>query len=140
MFRTYYTLHGNIIPSHSIPHSHTPDEPSGVLLEPFYDRVFDIGTTFEVVRQTDGEMIRRMFMVENSISEAGGFAGGFGASTHDKFKSYIMQKYSYCLDELEKIVCDISDVYQAMGARGNIQIDSFVYRDRHSGECDTDPL
>ena len=43
-----------------------------VLLEPCYDRVFDIGTTFVI---EDG-FVRRHFMVENFISEAGGFAGG----------------------------------------------------------------
>ena len=66
-------------------------------MEPFYDRVFDIGTTFEI---HDG-VVTRQFMVENFIAESGGFAGGVGASDLPKFKAYIQEKYQYDLTELE---------------------------------------
>jgi hypothetical protein len=94
-----------------------------VLLEPMHTRVFDIGTTFVAEK---GE-IKRQFMVENVNSPQGGFKGGVGASDVDKFKKYIAEKYSYSLDELEKITQEIAKKYLAMGAINNIQIDSFVY-------------
>lgn len=96
-----------------------------VLLEPLYKRVFDIGTTFEV---SDG-IINRQFMVENINSANGGFKGGVGASTLDKFKKYILEKYDYNLDELEQITKEIARSYLDMGAINNIQIDSFVYEE-----------
>lgn len=96
-----------------------------VLLEPLYKRVFDIGTTFVV---EDG-IINRQFMVENINSANGGFKGGVGASTLDKFKKYIQEKYSYSLDDLEEITKKIAQEYLAMGAINNIQIDSFIYEE-----------
>jgi len=96
-----------------------------VLLEPVYERVFDIGTTFEI----ENGMIKRQFMVENFNSHSGRFKGGAGASNVDKFKKYILHKYSYSLDELEKITQAISQTYLSQGAISNIQIDSFVYRE-----------
>lgn len=97
-----------------------------VLLEPVYERVFDIGTTFEV---TNG-IIKRQFMVENFNSEAGNFKGGAGSSSVDKFKKYISEKYDYSLDELEKTTRKIAETYLKMGALSNIQIDSFIYREQ----------
>ena len=97
-----------------------------VLLEPVYDRVFDIGTTFEV----ENGNIKRNFMVENFNSKSGSFKGGAGASNVDKFKKYIDQKYSYSLEELEKTTQKIAAIYLSMGAVSNIQIDSFVYREK----------
>ena len=96
-----------------------------VLLEPYYERVFDIGSTFEV---RDG-VITRSFMVENFNSETGGFKGGAGASDVEKFKKYIEQKYHYSLDELVNITLMIAKKYLSLGATSNIQIDSFVYRE-----------
>jgi hypothetical protein len=94
-----------------------------VLLEPIYERVFDIGTTFEI---KNGEIIRH-FMVENFNSKSGSFNGGAGSSNVDKFKKYIFEKYSYSLDELEEITKNIAQYYLNIGATSNIQIDSFVY-------------
>lgn len=96
-----------------------------VLLEPVYERVFDIGTTFEI---EDG-IIKRQFMVENFNSQSGGFRGGVGASNVDKFKKYIFKKYSYSLDALEKMTQEIARTYLKLGAVSNIQIDSFIYRE-----------
>ena len=108
------------------------DEPSllkilkgKVLLEPVYERVFDIGTTFEI---SDG-IIKRQFMVENFNAQSGGFKGGAGSSDADKFKKYIFKKYSYSLEDLEKITYKIAKAYLELGASSNIQIDSFVYRE-----------
>lgn len=98
---------------------------SKVLLEPVYERVFDIGTTIEVV---NGKKTRH-FMVENFNSQSGGFKGGAGASDVDKFKKYIYEKYSYSLNELEAITMKIADIYLSMGAQSNIQIDSFIYKE-----------
>jgi hypothetical protein len=97
-----------------------------VLLEPVYERIFDIGTTFEVI---DG-VIKRQFMVENFNSQAGSFKGGAGSSDMNKFKKYIFKKYGYSLDELEKTTQKIAQVYLERGAISNIQIDSFVYREQ----------
>lgn len=105
-----------------------------VLIEPLYDRVFDVGTTFIV---EDG-VIKRQFMVENTIFENGGFRGGVGAPDVDKFKKYIQGKYHYDLSELEKITQDIAQEYIKMGAIKNIQIDSFVYK--HDGQLKLYPL
>ncbi|MBC7713475.1 MAG: hypothetical protein H7177_09055 [Rhizobacter sp.] len=94
-----------------------------VLLEPLYQRVFDIGTTFEI----ENGNIKRQFMVENMNSSNGGFKGGVGASSVEKFKKYIQGKYNYSLDEYEKITQKIAQTWLASGAVNNIQIDSFVY-------------
>ncbi|AUN99635.1 hypothetical protein C0V70_16275 [Bacteriovorax stolpii] len=96
-----------------------------VLLEPVYQRVFDIGTTFII---HNGE-IKRQFMVENFNSQSGGFKGGAGASNVDKFKKYIQEKYHFSLNELEKITLEIARVYLNKGALFNVQIDSFVYQE-----------
>jgi hypothetical protein len=96
---------------------------SEVLLEPVYERVFDIGTTFVIA---NGE-IKRQFMVENINSVLGGFKGGVGASNVDKFKKYILAKYNYSLDELEKVSLEIAKSYLSLGAINNIQIDTFIY-------------
>lgn len=96
-----------------------------VLLEPHYQRVFDIGTTFVI---NEGEIIKK-FMVENTNSSTGGFKGGVGSSSMDKFKKYIWKKYTYSLEELEKNTNDIVKYYLKTGAVSNIQIDSFVYRE-----------
>jgi hypothetical protein len=89
-----------------------------------YERIFDIGTTFEI----ENGIIKRQFMVENFNSEAGSFKGGAGSSDVDKFKKYISGKYEYSLDELEKTTQQIAQKYLTMGALSNIQIDSFVYQ------------
>ena len=94
-----------------------------VLLEPLYNRVFDIGTTFVI---SDG-IIKNKFMVENINSSNGGFKGGVGASSNDKFKKYILEKYNYNLEKLDVITKEIAQIYLDMGAINNIQIDSFVY-------------
>jgi len=96
-----------------------------VLLEPYYDRLFDIGTTYECV---DG-IITRHFMLENFISESGGFGGGIAAASNVDFKEYIYKKYNYSLDELEIITRQIAEHYITIGAKSNIQIDSFVFRE-----------
>jgi hypothetical protein len=103
-----------------------------VLLEPVLDRIFDIGTTFEI---NDG-IITRQFMVENYISSSGGFAGGRASSNMNLFKSCINEKYNYSLDELEVITREIVEKYISMGAISNIQIDSFVYYETiHNNDC-----
>ncbi len=99
------------------------------LLEPVYDRLFDIGSTYIV---EDGE-IKSFFMVENFNSPQGGFRGGLGASNLQKFKKYIYKNYSYSLDELEANTLEIAKLYLRLGAVGNIQIDSFIYRDSEQG-------
>ncbi|MDO9341134.1 MAG: hypothetical protein Q7T72_11505 [Bacteroidales bacterium] len=96
-----------------------------VLLEPVYDRVFDIGTTFII----ENGIIKRQFMVENFNSPSGSFNGGAGSNNVDKFKKYIFQKYSYSLNKLEEVTLAIAQTYLELGARSNIQIDSFVYRE-----------
>jgi hypothetical protein len=94
-----------------------------VLLEPQYQRVFDIGTTFVI----EAGEVKRKYMVENMNSPHGGFKGGVGASSVEKFKKYIIKKYQYSLDELDDITNEISNSYLEMGAINNIQIDSFIY-------------
>ena len=105
-----------------------------VLLEPMYDRIFDIGTTFVIEKGT----ISRQFMVENNNAVNGGFKGGTGASSVDKFKKYVFEKYNYSLNELEAVTKKIAESYLQLGAMNNIQIDSFVYSD--NGELKLYPL
>lgn len=105
-----------------------------VLLEPVYERVFDIGTTFVVKNGA----IERQFMVENFNSDKGSFKGGAGTSDVGKFKKYIYEKYRYSLDELEKTTQQIAQSYLKMGAESNIQIDSFIYKE--DGELKLYPL
>ena len=93
------------------------------LLEPAYERLFDIGTTFEI----ENGIIKNQFMVENFNSKKGSFKGGAGANNVEKFKKYIFLKYQYSLDELERITREVADYYIGLGADSNIQIDSFVY-------------
>ena len=111
-------------------HSDDDNEIDQVLLEPYYTRVVDIGTTFII--DPKGNILRQ-FMVENFIAESGGFSGGVGAATYDVFKLYIERKYEfYELDNLVEITKDIANIYISMGARGNVQIDSFVYKEYDS--------
>ncbi len=96
-----------------------------VLLEPVYERIFDLGTTF-IVEQGK---IKNFFIVENFNSQKGTFRGGAGASSVDKFKKYIKHKYDYELAELIVTMNKIANLYLEAGATGNIQIDSFVYQE-----------
>jgi hypothetical protein len=96
-----------------------------VLLEPIYDRLFDIGTTFVI---NDG-IIEKYFMIENLNSSSGRFTGGIGAKNVDKFKKYILIKYGFDLDELDVIAGKIAQHYLSIGATSNVQIDSFVYKE-----------
>ena len=97
------------------------------LLEPIHQRVFDIGTTFEV---SDGKLTN-IFMVENLNSKNGSFKGGIAGSEKSIFKNYIFKKYNFDLTELEEITKKIFNKYKEMGACSNIQIDSFVYLDNN---------
>ncbi len=99
---------------------------SPVLLEPVYERVFDIGTTFIVNEKN----ILRQFMVENFNSTSGGFLGGAGAENVDKFKKYIQNKFHYDLTELELMTKKIAEKYIEAGAVSNVQIDSFIYKEK----------
>lgn len=94
------------------------------LIEPYHDRIFDIGTTYEI----KNGIITNYFMIENFISKSDGFIGGCGCSTINKFKDYIKQKYNYNLDDLLNITKHIVNYYISLGARDNIQIDSFIYK------------
>jgi hypothetical protein len=94
------------------------------LLEPIHERLFDIGTTFEMI---NGKL-SNMFMVENVNSKNGSFKGGVAAKSVTTFKNYILQKYNFDLTELETITQEIFKIYSELGANANIQIDSFVYR------------
>lgn len=104
------------------------------LLEPVYERVFDIGTTFVI----NNAKIEKYFMVENFNSEKGQFSGGAGAPDVEKFKKYIRGKYQFDLTQLEEISAQIADEYLKLGAESNVQIDSFVYRE--NGELKLYPL
>jgi len=65
------------------------------LLEPKYERVFDIGTTFVI----EEGRIEDWFMVENHISPHGAFRGGVGGKTKDDFRKYIFSLLGlYLLD------------------------------------------
>jgi hypothetical protein len=93
------------------------------LMEPIYERVFDIGTTFECI---DGKLTN-IFMVENLNSKNGSFKGGIAARNISYFKKYILDKYNFDLSELEEITHKIFTKYQTLGATSNVQIDSFVF-------------
>ncbi len=105
-----------------------------VLLEPVYDRLFDIGTTFVI----EEGIIKKKFMVENFNSQQGGFKGGMGARSLNDFKKNIHEKYNFSLNELDKITDEIVEIYLSMGALYNIQIDSFVYKE--NGQLKLYPL
>lgn len=93
------------------------------LLEPFHERVFDIGSTLII----QDKKIKRYFMVENFNSVMGSFRGGAACKDPLNFKNYIFKKYNFSLDELEKIILTVGEEYLKLGATGNLQIDSFIY-------------
>ena len=93
------------------------------LLEPIHQRVFDIGTTFEIV---DGKLTN-WFMVENTNSKNGSFKGGIAAKNVEIFKKYILDKYNFDLSQLEILTHQILKNYLEIGASSNLQIDSFIY-------------
>lgn len=95
------------------------------LLEPLHQRIFDIGTTFEV---RDGKLMNS-FMVLNLNSKNGSFKGGIASSDPTVFKKYILKTFNYELDELEDITYKIFERYKELGANSNVQIDSFVYEE-----------
>lgn len=96
-----------------------------VILEPVYERVFDIGSTFIV----KDHQITSTFMVENFNSENGRFKGAMSASDNEKFKKEIFKKYHYDLSELESITSKIAHLYLEMKVESNVQIDSFIYKE-----------
>jgi hypothetical protein len=104
------------------------------LLEPVYERLFDIGTTFFI----QDKKIKHSFMVENFNSSTGGFLGGAGAVDVDKFKKYFLTRHHFDLTELERITVKIAEEYLKMGAVSNVQIDSFIYRE--NGQLKLYPL
>ena len=58
---------------------------------------------------------------------------GAGCSDLEKFKELIYKKYDYALDKLQDITLKIANMYTNMGAIFNVQIDSFVYVDKKTG-------
>lgn len=106
------------------------------LLEPFYQRIVDLGTTFIC---EDGELID-YFIVENKNSEKGSFKGGVAAKNRIIFKKYIWQKYQIDLAEYEKSCKKIFEYYQKIGATSNVQIDSFFYWDEKKKQAIMYPL
>lgn len=99
---------------------HTP-----YLLEPVYDRVFDLGVTFEMLNGN----FSRMFIVENFNNQKGSFKGGMGANNLENFISIIQEKYQFDLKPYLEKYREIFEEYKKLGAVNNVQIDSFVYRD-----------
>lgn len=104
-----------------------------VLLEPLLDRKFDIGTTFIV----ENGKILKQFMVLNYNNKSGGFRGGIGASSVDKFKKYMLDFLNYDIDPLVIQTQAIAQHYLDLGAQKNIQIDSFVYLDEITNNLET---
>jgi hypothetical protein len=99
------------------------------LLEPVYDRVFDLGITFEM----QDAKLTRMFIVENFNNAKGSFKGGMGAQSVEDFISIIQNKYQFNLKPHLEKYREIFDEYLKLGATNNVQIDSFVYRDEFDG-------
>lgn len=99
------------------------------LLEPVYDRVFDLGITFEM----QDANLTRMFIVENFNNAKGSFKGGMGAQSVEDFISIIQNKYQFNLKPHLEKYREIFDEYLKLGATNNVQIDSFVYRDEFDG-------
>jgi len=101
------------------------------LLEPFYDRLCDIGTTifFDQQSWSPNGIIREMFVVENFNSDKGQFSGGRGFRNLEKFAEYFHDKYKLKVDYIFPILEKIALEYYSLGARDSIQIDSFFYFD-----------
>jgi hypothetical protein len=93
------------------------------LLEPIHQRVFDIGTTFEIL---DGKLVNS-FMVLNLNSKNGSFKGGIAGRNSNIFNEFILRNYKYDLGHLSEVLFEIYNYYRHLGANSNIQIDSFVY-------------
>lgn len=105
-----------------------------MLLEPLYDRVCDLGITFEV----EDNNLKRMFIVENFNNDKGSFKGGMGSHSLETFLKIFENKYSFDLkDHLLKYV-KIYEYYKSLGAKSNVQIDSFIYKE--NGELKLYPL
>lgn len=105
-----------------------------VLLEPVYERLFDVGTTFVIEKG----IIQKKFMVLNYNSKQGGFKGALASKDLESFKNIIEKKYNFSLEPLDKITNEIVEEYLKMGALNNVQIDSFIYME--SGEAKLYPL
>lgn len=96
-----------------------------MLLEPRFDRLFDIGTTLVI---SEGE-VKAVFMVENFNSAHGAFRGGMACTSNENFLKQIKLKYEFDLSELYEIALAIGKEYIRRGARHNVQIDSFIYKE-----------
>jgi hypothetical protein len=107
-----------------------------MLLEPKYDRICDLGITFEVMNLE----LKRMFIVENFNNKLGSFKGGMGCTDQAKFFQEIKRKYTFDLETNLEIYTKIFHAYKNLGAISNIQIDSFIYRDELTGEIKLYPL
>ena len=59
---------------------------------------------------------------------------GAGCRDLEKFKEFIYKKYGYVLDKLQEITLKIANMYINVGAISNVQIDSFVYIDKKTGD------
>ena len=104
---------------------------SELLLEPVYNRVCDIGYTYV---QENGNYISD-FLVLNFNNEKGSFKGGMGFKNIQLALDFISTEYGFNFSEIEinnykKIV----DIYKNLGAKENIQIDSFIYKDELSNK------
>ncbi len=94
-----------------------------MLVEPFYQRVCDIGCTFNKLSNGSYEM----FLVENYNNEKGSFKGGLATSCVDLFLKNIKDKYQFDLEKSIPLYERIFREYQNMGATSNVQIDSFIF-------------
>jgi hypothetical protein len=104
-----------------------------VLLEPLLERVLDLGTTFQLSGEgkADDEdvKINKQFTVLNFNNEQGGFRGGAGSHDQKKLSDYVLNKFGIDLTLLYQETEKIAQKYIELGAKKNIQIDSFYYKD-----------
>ncbi len=99
------------------------------ILEPLYDRVFDIGTTYII----DGNSYRERFSVVNFNDRQGQFRGG-GASLNPKYISeFVIENFKLNLDDLYRDLDKVVAEYLKLNPKNNLQIDSFIYRKDDGG-------
>jgi len=99
-----------------------------MLLNVYCDRIVDLGFTFNLDQSLD-----EVFFIVNAIDERLTFAGGELYLNEEEFyKNYPAINFEKIMPELRACLKKIVLHCQQLGAKGFLQIDTFVYRDENN--------
>jgi hypothetical protein len=93
-----------------------------VILAPFFQRLMDLGFIFENESYS---------VTWNLNSKTGGFKGGIVFENNDGLAKFIRENFQINFEDILETEKKISEIYNHLGNKDIIQIDSFIYNENN---------